>query len=328
MFEPFSEETLGELALEHKLLLWVQSDPLRVSWLEGVRDIVAEHLDCTAYIAAGAVRNLVWDKLHQLPASTPLNDVDVIFYAPNHSEQQIDSTIEKQLTQRFPDVKWEVKNQARMHLKHGEAPYQSCVDAMSYWPEQETAVAVGINAQGEWECLSPFGLSSLFAGVITYNPKRSWEIFSHRVTTKDWLIQWPHLRVVGQPLTTDGIDMDAQLVTAVQSYQDSFNRLSAQQIAEHYSYPCLIVDGDGQHCYVDPAFLKVKFDNNCKAFRKQHFQHCHSAIKEYSMLNERCAQVTLAWKVEFFRNVIQFNASYTFLKQDNKWLIVSVIVSG
>ena len=59
----------------------IESDVLRLSALECVR--LLDLPEC--YIAAGFVRNLVWDDLHHKSEPTPLNDVDVIYFDLNES---------------------------------------------------------------------------------------------------------------------------------------------------------------------------------------------------------------------------------------------------
>ncbi|EHI9302630.1 nucleotidyltransferase family protein [Vibrio vulnificus] len=160
-------------------------------------------LDCVAnlnlpqcYIAAGFVRNLVWDSLHSFKVPTALNDIDVIYFDPN--EKQPDSYLyyESVLTEQMPELNWQVRNQTTMHSRNGDLPYTSSLDAMSYWPEQETAIGIRQIAPDRFECISAFGLESLFDLHVTYNPKRSLETFENRVNSKGWLVRWPLLKTV------------------------------------------------------------------------------------------------------------------------------------
>lgn len=153
------------------------------------------------YIAAGFVRNLVWDHLHQLPATT-LNDVDVIYFDRNSREPHTQHSLQQQLEQAVGGVNWQVKNQALMHQRNSDPAYSSLLDAISYWPEKETAIAVRINIEAELELISPFGYDSLLAGCISYNPKRCQTVFQQRVQNKGWLQQWPQLKIVKQSQAT------------------------------------------------------------------------------------------------------------------------------
>lgn len=148
------------------------------------------------YIAAGFVRNMVWDHLHGKPVPTPLNDVDVIYYDSDEVADKSYLTYEAELKRQMPEVNWQVRNQASMHLRNGDEPYLNSVDAMGYWPEKETGVAVRLLDSGQLECVSAFGFDSLFELKLTHNPKRSKDIFENRVQSKGWLSQWPMLKIV------------------------------------------------------------------------------------------------------------------------------------
>ncbi len=148
----------------------------------------------SAYIAAGFVRNAIWDNVfHQ--GSTPLNDVDVIYFDDTNVAKSQDELWQQCLIQAMPSMNWEVKNQARMHIKHQHCPYQNCIDAMSYWPEKETAIAVRLIGDNTLDFVSPYELSALFSGRVTYNPKASKRLFKQRIENKKWLRTWPQLAV-------------------------------------------------------------------------------------------------------------------------------------
>ena len=148
-----------------------------------------------AYIAAGFVRNMVWDELHQKTEPTALNDVDVVFF----DESDIDNSLAKVALARLQNldntVFWQVKNQALMHVKNQDKPYLSTAHAMRYWPEKETAIGVRINQFQKIEVLAPFGTHSLYKGVISHNPNRDKAVFLERVSNKGWLDTWPKLRI-------------------------------------------------------------------------------------------------------------------------------------
>ena len=173
-----------------RIITLIEKDGLRVKALDCVLQLNLPH----CYLAAGFVRNLVWDHLHQKSASTPLNDVDVIYFDETEFNPENYKLIESQLSVLMPELNWEVRNQAIMHKRNGDKPYLSIIDAMSDWPEKETAVAIRKLGNGKYECISAFGFESLFNFQVTHNPKRSLEIFSDRVTSKGWLSHWSKLR--------------------------------------------------------------------------------------------------------------------------------------
>ncbi|MDN3649067.1 nucleotidyltransferase family protein [Reinekea marina] len=151
-------------------------------------------------VAAGFVRNAVWDFLYGI--ETPLNDIDVIYFCESDISEEKDLMLEHQLFELEPDFPWSVKNQARMHIRNGDAPYKHCLNAMNFWPEKQTAVGAYLNPLNDLEIISSFNLSLLFNGEIEYNPARSLDVFNKRVTSKKWLTNWPLLKVKTSTLCT------------------------------------------------------------------------------------------------------------------------------
>ncbi|EKN4607181.1 nucleotidyltransferase family protein [Vibrio parahaemolyticus] len=174
-----------------KIVELIKQDPTRVEALNCVSELGLPQ----CYIAAGFIRNLVWDALHNFKVSTPLNDVDVIYFDPAETNPNAYLTYESQLRVCMPQLRWQVRNQAKMHERNGDNPYQNSLDAMSHWPEKETAVAIRQIGLNQYECVSAFGFESLFSYWVTHNAKRSRETFEKRVNSKGWLVQWPSLRI-------------------------------------------------------------------------------------------------------------------------------------
>lgn len=171
---------------------WIASDALRMRALRIAREFALPDW-C---IAAGFVRNLAWDKLHRFATPTPLSDIDLIYFDPEHTGKEHEREIEARLAEIDKDLPWSVRNQARMHARNGDQPYKSTMDAMSYWVELETAIGAKLDANGQIEIISPFGLDSLFAKKITPNRKHTRPAeFSSRLTKKNWLWIWPELKV-------------------------------------------------------------------------------------------------------------------------------------
>lgn len=186
----------------HEILLttWIHQDPVRMRALQLVQALNLPQ----GFIAAGFVRNLVWDRLHGVEQSKTLADIDVIYFNPNDISVAADKAYELELSLHAPKLPWSVKNQARMHIRNGDDPYLSSLDAMSYWPEQETAVAVMLQVgtvtekgkcEDEIKLVSVFGLESLFELKLTHNQKRSSAIFETRLADKKWLTHYPKLTI-------------------------------------------------------------------------------------------------------------------------------------
>lgn len=149
------------------------------------------------WIGAGFVRSRVWDAISGVPG-TPDRDVDLVYFDPARTDPRTDDRAEEQAEALLPGVPWEIRNQARMHLRNGEAPYTSTQDAMSRWPE--TATCVGVTLPGDSvRLVTCHGLDDLVGMVVRPSPA-----FDHpagrtevrrRVEAKGWLSRWPGLRL-------------------------------------------------------------------------------------------------------------------------------------
>lgn len=151
--------------------------------------------DC--WIGAGFVRNAVWDRLHGRPVSPLSGDIDVLWFDPMRTNPSNDRRIEAALRATDPSVEWSVKNQARMHLRNGDVPYASAVDAIRFWPETATAVAVRRSERDHCEIAAPYGLDDLFDLVLRPTPRfanNKRQLYEDRIQAKGWLDTWPLLR--------------------------------------------------------------------------------------------------------------------------------------
>ncbi|WP_296255988.1 MULTISPECIES: nucleotidyltransferase family protein [unclassified Pseudomonas] len=176
----------------------ISDDPVRRRLLEIVRSLNLP--DC--WIGAGFVRNAVWDYLHGRDLSPVSTDVDVIWFDGERCTQKQDDALEALLRDLDPNVLWSVKNQARMHVQNGDDPYHSATDAMRYWPETATAVAVRLLENGTCEIAAPLGLDDLFNLIIRPAGRFATEknaIYQKRVTSKSWLEVWPMLTLLELP---------------------------------------------------------------------------------------------------------------------------------
>lgn len=114
----------------------------------------------------------------------------MIWFDPQRCAASYDHAAQAALQQLDPTVQWSVKNQARMHTRNGDRPYLSSNDAMRYWPETATAVAVRLGPGDTCEVAAPLGLDDLFRLIIRPTPRFSTEkldIFQDRFSAKNWL---------------------------------------------------------------------------------------------------------------------------------------------
>ena len=184
-------------ATEHgsELLALLSADPVRGRVMRMVRSL--QLADC--WIGAGFVRNAVWDWLHGISPAAIEGDVDVIWFDPSRAEPAEDAALEARLRGLDASVRWSVRNQARMHLRNGDPRYASATDALRFWPETATAVAVRQAGRGAVEWAAPFGLADLFGLIVRPTPEfrgAKQAIFAERVHRKQWLRKWPRLTLV------------------------------------------------------------------------------------------------------------------------------------
>jgi uncharacterized protein len=187
--------TTAENAVRRRLIDLLATEGPFVELLSAVRD---ERLP-DAWVAAGAVRNLVWDRLHGFAHRHPPGDIDVVYYDAANASPEIDAGIEGRLARRLPGLPWEVVNQAWIHTYNDEEPYTSTEDSLSRWTETCTSVAARLGAAGEIEILAPHGVGDLMAMVARPNLvfSNAAEVFAERMATKRWPERWPQVRVLG-----------------------------------------------------------------------------------------------------------------------------------
>ncbi|NBI52158.1 nucleotidyltransferase family protein [Photobacterium alginatilyticum] len=149
------------------------------------------------YLGAGFLRNAIWDHLHAKKSMTPLNDVDVVYFDAGDTSLETEREIEARLRKLLPDVEWEVRNQARMHVRHGHQPYSSTTDGIAQWIEVPTCVGVRLEFDQNFTFTAPFGLGENWSLKVRVNPNNARPtIFQQRVEDKQWLTLWPELQIL------------------------------------------------------------------------------------------------------------------------------------
>jgi hypothetical protein len=166
---------------------------------------VARHGPPGAWIAAGCLRNALWDATlgrRQWAGNGrgrwPASDVDVVFHAPGPAMAETDAAWTSRLSALCPGPAWSVSNQARMHRRNGHAPYRGLDAALAHWPETATALAARLRG-GRVEVLAPLGLGDLLRGVLRPGPahRQNPAAVRARIRAKCWARRWPRLRARG-----------------------------------------------------------------------------------------------------------------------------------
>ena len=194
---PVTDLTPDRLVNDSDILAQVAGD----AWMMAALTAVAGLGLPDAWIGAGFLRGAVWDRLHEFTERTPLDDIDVVYFDPGAPDPAAEAALERRLGARLPGLPWSVKNQARMHLRNGDAPYGSSGVALAHWLETPTAVAVRLNDGGRLELLAPLGTEDLLDLTVRPTPharahKHRLAAYRARLEAKNWPARWPKLWVV------------------------------------------------------------------------------------------------------------------------------------
>ena len=105
--------------------------------------------------------------------------------------------VEAWLATRMPGQQWEVRNQARMHVRQLVPPFTSSLSALSHWVEVPTCIGVRLLADDSFEWLAPYGFAPNWSLQVDPNPccRQERRVFTERVKAKEWQRLWPDLVV-------------------------------------------------------------------------------------------------------------------------------------
>jgi hypothetical protein len=152
----------------------IGSSPLLMEVLEGLRaDALPDHL-----LVAGAIYNLVWNRLTGRPDLSGINDIDVFYFDDTDVGWDAEDVVIRRLARRFGHLPLpvQVRNQARVHLwfpqKFGTpfSPLRSSAEMMGRYASKTHAVGVRLGAGDNLDVVAPFGLDDIFSFRITPNP--------------------------------------------------------------------------------------------------------------------------------------------------------------
>ena len=179
---------------EQDILEVFRKDPDMMAILTIIRDLGLKD----SWLAAGSVRNFIWNLLSDKSPFDRETDVDVIFFDPAISYEDT-LGIERKLKENFPQYQWELKNQVYMHLHSPHtAPYTSSREAMSKYPERCTAVGLRLNEDSTLELFAPYGLEDIMNFQVSPTPhflenEERMKLYQERLSKKNWQEKWKNL---------------------------------------------------------------------------------------------------------------------------------------
>ena len=179
---------------KQEILDSVGKNPDMMAILTIIRDLELKD----TWLAAGSVRNSIWNLLSDKSPFDRETDVDVIFFDSDVSYEET-LAIESKLKEDFPQYQWELKNQVYMHLHSPHtAPYTSSRDAMSKYPERCTAVGLHLNEDSTLELFTPYGLEDIMNFQVSPTPhfldnEERMKLYQERLSKKKWQEKWKNL---------------------------------------------------------------------------------------------------------------------------------------
>jgi uncharacterized protein len=171
----------------------IAQDPVGMKQLRAVRSLGLPDW-C---IAAGFVRNRVWDHLHGIAPPRPPADIDVLYYDITDLSKAPEQAHEARLDALEP-APWQVRNQARMHVWKNLPQHKSTADSMIYWLETVTAVGVRLEGDDRLTVIAPLGADDLLGlqcRPTAFGRTRRDE-YEARIASKRWRELWPKVRFV------------------------------------------------------------------------------------------------------------------------------------
>lgn len=164
-----------------------------------LRQINSLHLAQGA-LAAGAIRNSVWQVLHGQPVALG-TDIDVVFFDPARPYSD-NLVIQAQLQKQCPQYHWEVKNEVYMHTYDiaDAQPFTDTTDAIAHFVETPTCVGAYLDDRDELHLIAPYGVSDLVnlqcRLVPIFSARTYGDIYHDRIAKKQWASRWPRLHIV------------------------------------------------------------------------------------------------------------------------------------
>ena len=179
---------------EQEILDAFRGNPDMMTILTIIRDLDLKD----SWLAAGSVRNFIWNLLSDKSPFDSETDVDVIFFDSDVSYEET-LAIENKLREDFPQYQWELKNQVYMHLHSPHtALYTSSRDAMSKYPERCTAIGLRLHADATIELFAPYGLEDILNFQVFPTPhflenEDRMKLYQERLSKKNWQEKWKNL---------------------------------------------------------------------------------------------------------------------------------------
>ena len=146
------------------LIGMVRDEPVLMEVLAGIAELPE------GWLVAGALYNLVWNRLTGRAPLGGIADIDVFYFEPTDLSYEAEDVVIRRLAARFAQLPLpvQVRNQARVHLwfeqKFGApfTPLSSAAEMLGRYASKTHAVGARL-VDGELELIAPFGLDHIFS---------------------------------------------------------------------------------------------------------------------------------------------------------------------
>lgn len=152
------------------LVAMIREEPVLMEVLRGIADLPE------GLLVAGALYNMVWNRLTGRPALADVADIDVFYFDPSDLSYEAEDVVIRRLEARFGHLTLpvQVRNQARVHLwferKFGApfTPLASAAEMLGRYASKTHSVGARL-AGDEIEIIAPFGLDDIFSFRVVPN---------------------------------------------------------------------------------------------------------------------------------------------------------------
>lgn len=202
MSDPFRYRDADAVIQHAKVEQFIRTEPVLMEVLHGICDMQLPD----GMVVAGALYNLVWNRLSGRPGLADVNDIDVFYFDPDLSWDAEDRVIQL-VAARFSGLPLPVqaRNQARVHLWFNEkfgatefTPLSSSAEMLGRYASKAHALGARLQADDRLRIDAPFGLDDVFGFRVAPNPVLPNKATHDKKAARAKAI-WPEITVVPWP---------------------------------------------------------------------------------------------------------------------------------
>jgi hypothetical protein len=183
-------------AQREALVAMIREEPVLMEVLAGIAELPE------GWLVAGALYNMVWNRLTGRPGLADVADIDVFYFDPSDLSYEAEDAVIRRLEARFAHLPLPVqaRNQARVHLwfegKFGApfTPLGSAAEMLERYASKTHAIGARL-LDGELDVITPFGLDDVFSFRLVPNHALDNRATHEKKAAKLKAI-WPELTVV------------------------------------------------------------------------------------------------------------------------------------